>query len=458
MEIAANLFIAGADRTHHDSLFEVINLEALAAYQPSWEKVPQSQKRAIFIKASELLNTPKYADRMKMCMAQETAATANWQGFSQISAHRYLLDIASQATQIKGETIESEKPDCRLFIVQRRAAGVVLGIAPWNAPVQLAIRAVGYALIAGNTVLVKASEYSPASQRIVMDLMLEAGLPPKAMSFLVFSRKSAADLTSRIIARDEVRRVSFTGSHVVGRIIAGQCGQHSKQCILELGGKAPVIVSKHALENLESAAWGVVYGALIHSGQVCMSTERVLVQKDVYERFEQLVSQRVATIKTGDVTASAQMGALFTPASAQNVVTQIQEAVQNGAKMFVGQTSKQAGGEYNTLVQPTVLGDVRQDMTIWHKELFGPVIAMTPFGTMDEAIALANDSKYSLSAGIWTTNLEEAMTYAPQIRAASVQAGLGGASGYGRFNIDAFTDLRTIAFHAQGATFPTFAM
>ena len=197
--------------------------------------------------------------------------------------------------------------DCRLFIVQRRAAGVVLGIAPWNAPVQLAIRAVGYALIAGNTVLVKASEYSPASQRIVMDLMLEAGLPPKAMSFLVFSRKSAADLTSRIIARDEVRRVSFTGSHVVGRIIAGQCGQHSKQCILELGGKAPVIVSKHALENLESAAWGVVYGALIHSGQVCMSTERVLVQKDVYERFEQLVSQRVATIKTGDVTASAQM-------------------------------------------------------------------------------------------------------------------------------------------------------
>lgn len=189
-------------------------------------------------------------------------------------------------------------------MVQRRAAGVVLGIAPWNAPVQLAIRAIGYALMAGNTVILKASEYSPASQRIVMDLMLEAGLPPNAMAFLIFGRKTAAELTTRLIARKEIRRVNFTGSDVVGKLIAAQCGQHLKQCIVELGGKAPVIVSKHAADNLQSAASGVVYGALVHSGQVCMSTERVLVQREIYEQFEKLVSEKVKNITAGDTTTA----------------------------------------------------------------------------------------------------------------------------------------------------------
>lgn len=123
-------------------------------------------------------------------------------------------------------------------------------------------------LVSGNTVLLKASEYSPASQRIVVDLLLEAGLPPRALCFVTMSREVAPQFTSHVIARREVRRVNFTGSDVVGKIIASECGKHLKQCILELGGKAPVIVSQHAKDNLESAAWGVVFGALVHSGQV----------------------------------------------------------------------------------------------------------------------------------------------------------------------------------------------
>lgn len=155
-----------------------------------------------------------------------------------------------------------------MFIVQRRAAGVVFGIAPWNAPVNLAIRAIAMPLIGGNTVILKASEYSPVCQRLVVDLLLEAGLPKDAIAFLMFTRDKAPALTNRIIARKEVARINFTGSEVVGRLIAAECGRHLKQCVMELGGKAPVIISNNAKDNLEAAAWGVVFGALMNTGQV----------------------------------------------------------------------------------------------------------------------------------------------------------------------------------------------
>lgn len=151
----------------------------------------------------------------------------------------------------------------------------MFGIAPWNAPINLSIRAIAIPLICGNTVLLKASEYSPACQRIVVDLLLEAGLPPRALAFVTMSREDAPLLTSHVIARREVRRINFTGSDVVGKLIAAECGRHLKQCIFELGGKAPVIVSQHAKDNLESAAWGVVFGSLVHSGQVCITLQRV---------------------------------------------------------------------------------------------------------------------------------------------------------------------------------------
>lgn len=177
---------------------------------------------------------------------------------------------------------------------------VVFAIAPWNAPVNLSVRAIAMPLISGNTVLLKASEYSPASQRIIMDLLLEAGLPPRALAFVTMRREDAPHLSAYVIGRKEIRRVNFTGSDIVGKIIASECGKNLKQCILELGGKAPVIVSEHAKDNLESAAWGVVFGSLVHSGQVCMSTERVLVHKSIYKEFEQLITERVKKIRSGD--------------------------------------------------------------------------------------------------------------------------------------------------------------
>lgn len=146
-------------------------------------------------------------------------------------------------------------------------------MAPWNSPPNLALRGIAIPLICGNTVILKASEYSPASQRLIVDLLLEAGLPKEAIAFLTFSRKDAPELAKHIIGRREVARVTFTGSDVVGRIIASECGRNLKQCVLELGGKAPYIISKQAEDNLEAAAWGCVFSAMMHSGQVSFHLE-----------------------------------------------------------------------------------------------------------------------------------------------------------------------------------------
>lgn len=489
-QIMVQLLIAGTDRSASGGEFDVINpltgkavwtvpsagaaeldeaLNDLAAFQPEWERVPPSQKRAVFLKAANLVMTKKYHDLIAEYMTKETAASTGWQHVNQVASAGLLREAAGLASHIRGEHHKSEKPDVDMFVVQRRAAGVVFAIAPWNAPINLALRAIAIPLICGNTVLLRCSEYSPASQRMVVDLLLEAGLPPRALAFVSMSRDDAAKHTNRVIARREVRRINFTGSDVVGKLIAAECGRNLKQCILELGGKAPVIVSEHAKDNLESAAWGVVFGALVHSGQVCMGTERVLVHESILPEFERLVTERVSKLRAGD-TKDAQLGPLFRPSAADTVTKQIQDAVQKGARVLVGDKSPQPSGDFATIVAPTVLSGISTSMDIWERESFGPTISITCFKTMDEAVTLANDSEYSLIAGLWTSNLHEAMKYAPQLRAGSVQvngstihiepsfgnAGLGGATGYGRFNIDSFTDLRSIAFHGPGGKFPMF--
>ncbi|KAL7004926.1 hypothetical protein EMMF5_005539 [Cystobasidiomycetes sp. EMM_F5] len=493
MSATPSLFVAGADRLEGSSRFDVVNpltgktvwtcpsaslqdcndaVDGLAAFQPQWEKVPASAKRAIFLRAADLVTEKRYADRIRNCMSSETAAAPGWIHVNIIASANLLREAASQASAIKGEVHRSEKPDVDMYIVQRRAAGVVFSMAPWNSPPNLALRGIAIPLICGNTVILKASEYSPASQRLIVDLLLEAGLPKEAIAFLTFSRKDAPELAKHIIGRREVARVTFTGSDVVGRIIASECGRNLKQCVLELGGKAPYIISKQAEDNLEAAAWGCVFSAMMHSGQICMSAERVLVQREVYERFSKLVADRVSKLQAGDPSATAALGPLFTQQAASNVAKQIADAVKDGAKVLTGAASGAPEGDYKTVIQPMVLGDVTTSMSIWPRETFGPVIALTPFDTMEEAIRLANDSEYSLIASLWTSNLHEAMKFAPQIKAGSVQvngatihveptfgnAGLGGASGYNRFNVDSFTDLRAIAFHGHNGKFPAFAV
>lgn len=173
--------------------------------------------------------------------------------------------------------------------------------------------------------------------------------------------------------------------------------------------------------DLETASSGIVQGALIHSGQVCMSTERVIAQSGIVDKLTELISKKASNIKSGRPGEEGiKLGPLFTPNGAVNVVEQLKEAKASGAKVHVGNVPEQAEGDFKTVVQPHVLSSITRDMKIWKQETFGPVISITSVETIDEAITAANDSEYSLIAALWTTNLHSATEVAPRIRAGHV--------------------------------------
>ena len=229
--------------------------------------------------------------------------------------------------------------------------------------------------------------------------------------------------------------------------------------------------------DLETASSGIVQGALIHSGQVCMSTERVIAQSGIVDKLTNLIAKKASNIKSGRTSDEGiKLGPLFTPDGAANVVQQLKEAKASGAQVHIGNVPVEAEGPFKTIIQPHVLSSVSRDMKIWKKETFGPVITITTVDSIDEAVEAANDSEYSLIAALWTTNLHSATEVAPRIRAGHVvvnsasisiepsfgNAGLGctesrfklncadfqfrGPSGYGRFDIASFTDERSISF------------
>lgn len=325
-----------------------------------------------------------------------------------------------------------------------------------NAPVNLSFRAIAVPLVCGNTVVLKSSELSPRSQAIAFELLKEAGLPAGVLNYISIDRSDAPARTAEMIAHKAVRRINFTGSDRFGKILATEAAKYLKQCVFELGGKAPAIVCEDA--DLEEAAKAIVFGGMMHSGQICMATERVLVHKSIATKFSDRLVSIASKLIPGDTAndSSARLSALFTESSAANVINQLTQAEQQGAKVLLGDLQRKG-----SLVGPHVVSNVTPDMSLFVHESFGPVLAITEFETDEEAIALANDSDYSLMASLWTQNLHKAMKLAPELRAGSVQvngatihieptfgnAGLGGATGYGRFNVDSFTDSRMIVFH-----------
>jgi acyl-CoA reductase-like NAD-dependent aldehyde dehydrogenase len=261
-----------------------------------------------------------------------------------------------------------------------------------------------------------------------------------------------------------VRKINFTGSDRVGRIIATEAAKYLKPTILELGGKAPAVVLNDA--SIPDAAQGIVWGAMLHSGQICMSTERVIVQRGAADALIAQIKTLSESLTVGDLQADSQnakLGPLFSEASAENVISMITEARAAGAEVLLGDLSRQGA-----VVRPHLIAGVKPGMRLWERESFGPVIAFSVVDTPEEAVELANASDYSLSASLWTSDMYLAQRIAPLIRAGYTNingstfhgenlvsaVGLGGSSGYGHFGIDDFTDKRVIATHPLGREYP----
>ncbi|KAF8346452.1 Aldehyde/histidinol dehydrogenase [Amanita rubescens] len=435
-------------------------VEAAGKAFPAWQQKSPAERRDIIFKVADLWQSDKYKQKVTQAIPEETAGSNSWAIFNWISPT--LLLRAVSLDKFKAEFFPSALVPGAQVIAHRRAMGVIFSIAPWNAPITLAFRAVITPILAGNTVVLKSSEYSPRCHSIVIEAFQEAGLPDGVLNFVSCSRENAPTLTADIIAHPLVRKITFTGSDRVGRVIATEAAKYLKPCVLELGGKSPIVVLNDA--NIAEAAKAVVFGALAFSGQVCMSTERVIVQSGVAQPLLERVRALCETVKAGDPNdPSAGISALFSDASAENVLNMIREAQEQGGQVLYGDLQRQG-----SLVQPHIVTDVKPGMRLWQRESFGPVIAFAVANTVDEAIDLANNSEYSLSAALWTSDRFAALNLAPRIRAGYVNIngptihtepdpglmGLGGSSGYGRFDIEAFTDKCVMIVHPPGRQFP----
>jgi len=401
---------------------------------PAWKATPATERRKIFIKAAELLKTR--SAELAVLEAKETTSAPGWSGFDVGLAADVLEELAAASTALRGE-IAPSPPGQRAYIL-REPFGVVFAIAPWNAPYTLGFRAVANPIMAGNTCVLKTSEFSPKVHTVIAQIFIEAGLPAGVLNIIHVDPKDAPKLVEQVIVHRAIGKVNFTGSTRVGAIIAETCGRNLKPVTLELGGAAPFIVLADA--DLEYAANAALFGGFFHSGQICMSTNSVIVHESVASEFTSHLNAHLPQLNAA--ADSNVLRGLFTTSSAQRVNGLVEDAIGKGAKVAAGNH-----GVDKNVVQPIVLEGVTSDMRIYSEEIFGPVFNVIQFKDEQEAVRIANSTEYGLAAAIYSKDTSRAYSLATQIHAGMVH--VNGAtvhdnqtmphggfkkSGWGRFN------------------------
>jgi len=314
----------------------------------------------------------------------------------------YLDYMAEWARRYEGEIIQSDRPGENILLF-KRALGVTTGILPWNFPFFLIARKLGPALLTGNTIVIKPSEFTPNNAIAFAKIVDEIGLP-KGVFNLVLGRGETVG--QELAGNPKVALVSMTGSVGAGEKIMAAAAKNITKVCLELGGKAPAIVMDDA--DLELAVKAIVDSRVINTGQVCNCAERVYVQKGIYDRFVNRLGEAMKAVQFGNPAErnDIAMGPLINAAALERVEQKVALAVQQGAKVVLGGKAVEGKGYF---YPPTLLLDVRQDMTIMHEETFGPVLPVVVFDTLEEALKMANDSDYGLTSSLYTQDLNVAM-------------------------------------------------
>ncbi|KAH8803205.1 putative salicylaldehyde dehydrogenase [Xylogone sp. PMI_703] len=417
----------------------------------SWRKSPLAKRRDVFLKAATLFEEKK--EEFIKHMSDETAATKGWGEFNLMMAAEFLKDVAGRLTSLKGSVPATAEEGTGAMVLME-PYGVILAIAPWNAPYILGIRSVIYAIAAGNTAILKATELSPQCSYDIASVLHEAGLPAGVLNLLAHQPSSAAAVTKRLIEDPRVKKINFTGSTMVGKIIAEQAGRNLKPVLLELGGKAPAIVLEDA--DLAAAAMHCVTGAFFHSGQVCMSTERVLVHEAVADAFEAEFKKALSQFAPDD----GEPPVLINAAGVEKNKRLLKDAVSKGASIIAG--SVEATENRPTKMRPVIVKGTTKEMDLYYTESFGPTVSMIIVKSEQEAIDIANDTEYGLSASVFTNDLARGLRIADAIETGAVhingmtihdESALphGGmkASGYGRFGstgLEEWVRSKTVTF------------
>ncbi len=452
-KVATRAAAAGVD----DAIAAV---EAAAKAFKTWSKTGPGQRRTLLLKAADIMAGK--AEEFTRLMIEETGATSGWSGFNVMLASNILREAASMTTQITGEIIPADKPGTMAMGI-RQAAGVCLGIAPWNAPVILGTRAVAMPIACGNTVVLKASEACPGVHRLIGQCLHEAGIPAGVINVISNAPQDAAAVVEALIAHPAVRRVNFTGSTGVGRRIGELAGKHLKPALLELGGKAPFIVLDDA--DIDAAVNAAIFGAFMNQGQICMSTERIIVVDAVADEFVDKFAKRAAQLPAGDPREQVVLGSLISLEAAEKNEAFVTDAVGKGASLKAG------GKRKGTVVEATVLDDVKPSMRAYSEESFGPVKPVVRVKDEDEAVRVANDTEYGLSSAVFSRNVQRALDVAARLETGichingptvgdEAHMPFGGVkgSGYGRFGgkaaIAEFTDLRWVTIEDPSQHYP----
>jgi acyl-CoA reductase-like NAD-dependent aldehyde dehydrogenase len=373
-------------------------------------------------------------------------------------AHRAVETImgsAEEAKRIHGETVPLDADPTgakKLGFTLRVPCGVVVAIAPFNFPLNLVCHKVGPALAAGNSVIVKPASDTPLSALKLTEILLEAGLPPEGIQCIT---GSGGEIGDNLVKDPRVRKITFTGSREIGDRICRMAG--IKKVTMELGSNSPLIIMPDA--DLDKVAAAVAMTGYGNAGQTCISTQRVLTSKKVYGDFLEVLKPRVEALSTGNqLDEKSKVGPMVKESEAVRVEEWIDEAVASGARLVAG------GGRRGAIYVPAVIADVKPEMRVSRDELFGPAVAVTPFGTIDDAITLANDSIYGLAAGIFTENVEWAMKFAREAEAGNLHVNWGPQwrvdlmpygglkdSGFGKegpkYAVEEMTELKMVVFH-----------
>jgi benzaldehyde dehydrogenase (NAD) len=440
----------------------VMAVEAAAEAFRTWSETGPNERRGLLLKAADKLEAklPQFID----AVAAETGATGMWAGFNVMLAAGMIREAASMTTQVAGEVIPSDVPGS-LAMGIRQPAGVVLGIAPWNAPIILGVRAIATPLACGNTVILKGSENCPRTHQLIVEAFQEAGLPAGVVNYITNAPADAGAVVEAMIAHPAVRRVNFTGSTKVGRIIAMTCAKYLKPVVLELGGKAPLVVLDDA--DIDDAVNGAAFGCFANSGQICMSTERIIVDQKIADEFVKRFADKARNLPVGDPRKPdpVVLGSVIGMSTVEHCNALIDDALAKGAKLLCG------GKSDTTLMPATLLDHVTPAMRIYHEETFGPVKAIVRVRNTEEAIACANDNEYGLSAAVFGKDIARAFNVARKIDSGichvnaptvhdEAQMPFGGVkgSGIGRFGgkagIAEFTELRWVTVQTTPRHYP----
>jgi len=371
-------------------------LDAAQAGFKVWSKESAAAREAVLMKAADVMASRQ--QELMDLLIDEAGSTMLKAGYEASHTPDFIRAMAGEARRVTGETYESNLPGVFSYSI-RQPLGVVVAISPFNFPLLLAVRKIGWALAAGNSVILKPSEVTPVVGLKLAEIFHEAGLPPGVLNVIP---STGGDLGDTLIADKRVKLVTFTGSSKVGVLIAVEAAKNLTKCVLELGGKNPLIILDDA--DLDYAVNTATFSNFFHQGQVCMTASRVIAEQGIYDRFCEQFAAKVSTLKVGNPRdPGVLVGPLIRPAQPQFVKDQLDKAVGEGARVLTG------GSFVDSFFQPTVLADVTQQMSIFRTECFAPVASVIKATDHENALAIANDSDYGLSSAVITNDLQKAM-------------------------------------------------